>query len=173
MNSIEYEKEVPRFKEFCEPMHIEMVSISFSPLESLDGIDTFVNLKNLQIHYCRKLRDLSAISRLKNLELLNIYCTPNIEVVFDIARLKTLKMLSFNNVAKLETIKGIEKLPNLKELGLSRVKVLDGDYEPIVNCANLKSVFWFGGPFKAPALKTIRNRRPDMMIGGNAVHNKV
>ena len=63
-------------------------------------------------------------------------------------------------------------LPGLQELSLSRVKIIDGNYDPIIKCPTLKKVFWFGGPFKKPALQTIKKERPDMLIGGNAVVNR-
>lgn len=113
--------------------------------------------------------DISSIGELTELKRINLYSLPNVEVQFPLERLTKLESLTFNGVKQLQTIQGIETLPNLTYLGLSRVKVGDDDYTPILRSPSLKRVFWFGGPFKSPALKEIKRRRPDILVGGNAV----
>ena len=57
---------------------------------------------------------------------------------------RELESLSYNNVSDLASIREIKKLKKLSYLGLSRVKVLDGDFTPIINCKSLQRVFWHG-----------------------------
>ena len=67
---------------------------------------------------------------------LNLYSLPNVSEEFAFTELHGLQDLAYTSVKKLSTIRGIEQLSALTYLGLSRVKVLDGDYEPIRGLAH-------------------------------------
>lgn len=143
------------------------LSISKSRITHLSGLENFTNLDNLSIYYCRNLEDLSNISQLKKLKQLVLYSLPKHTQNYELAHLSNLESLSFTNIKNLESIKEIEHLKSLIYLGLSNTKVTDGDYMPIISNTSLRRVFWFGAPFKSPALKNIKNARPDLVIGGN------
>ncbi len=162
-----FERRPVLFDSVADAKKVVRLEIAFCDVQSLDGIQCLGNLTEVHIHYCRSLRDLSQLGHMKRLRQINLYCLPNVEVEFQPNKLAQLESLSYNNVASLTSIRGIEKLKHLNHLGLSRVKVLDEDYKPIINCKSLKRVFWHGAPFKSPAMKEIRNMRPDILIGGN------
>lgn len=166
-STIRFERELVDFSRV--PKAVVRIEIAFCDLASLAGIQRLSRVQDLQIHYCRSLTDISAIGELSQLKRINLYSLPNVQQQFAVERLKQLEDLTYNGVKELNTIRGIESLPNLTYLGLSRVKVSDGDYSPIVESPSLKRVFWFGGPFKAPALREIKRLRPDILVGGNAV----
>jgi hypothetical protein len=168
MPTVRYEHESVDFNTVANPKGVWKLEIAFCDVASLSGIERLSQLREVQIHYCRSLRDLSHLGKVATLALVNLYCLPNVEVEFSPSTLPRLEHLSYNAVHKLSSIRGIEKLKRLTHLSLSRVKVLDGDYMPIVHCKRLQRVFWFGGPFKAPALSEIRRLRPDIVVGGNA-----
>lgn len=168
MRTVRFEREPVDFSVVAEPKGVQRLEIAFCNVQSLAGIERFSKLREVHIHYCRELRDVSHLGKVPTLTRVALYCLPKVEVEFSPADLPRLEALSYNAVNKLSSIQGIEKLKRLTELGLSRVKVWDGDYMPIVHSKSLKRVFWFGGPFKAPALKEIRRLRPDIVVGGNA-----
>jgi len=168
MRTVRYEREPVEFDAITKPKAVHKLEIAFCDVENLSGIERLEGLRELQIHYCRSLRDMSALEKLRTLTWINLYGIPNVEVEFCPSSFPQLEHLSYNAVAKLSSIRGIQRLKRLTNLGLSRVKVLDGDYSPILESKSLRRVFWFGGPFKAPALREIRRRRPDIVIGGNA-----
>jgi ABC-type Fe3+-hydroxamate transport system substrate-binding protein len=109
---------------------------------------------------------------LQTLEDIDLYSLPKAEIHFSVERLLKLESLRYTTVSGLMTIRGIEELPKLIYLALSQVKVIDGDYSPIVQSKSLERVFWFGSPFKTPALKELRTLRPDIVIGGNSYNEE-
>jgi hypothetical protein len=167
MRIARFERQPVLFDSVADAKKVVRLEIAFCDIQSLDGIQRLGNLTEVHIHYCRSLRDLSQLSHMKRLRQINLYCLPIVEVEFQPNELAQLESLSYTNVASLTSIRGIEKLKHLNYLGLSRVKVLDEDYMPIINCKSLKRVFWHGAPFKPPAMKEIRHMRPDILVGGN------
>jgi len=168
-SKIRFEREPVDFSRVANPKAAVRVEIAFCNLTSLSGIQRLSRIQDLQIHYCRSLTDISEIGELTHLKRINLYSLPNVQRQFSVEQLNRLEDLTYNGVKQLGTIRGIESLPKLTYLGLSQVKVFDGDYAPIVESPSLGRVFWFGGPFKSPALKEIKQLRPDLLIGGNAV----
>ncbi len=173
MRKLRFEREPVLFDHVAAPANIERLEIAFCDVQCLDGIHRLRNLDEIHVYYCRLLRDLSQLERVRRLRKINLYCLPNVEIEFHPGKFPRLEHLSYNNVARLSSIQGIEKLQRLKHLGLSRVKVLDGDYMPIVKCKGLKRVFWHGAPFKSPAMMEIRRIRPDILVGGNRARPSV
>jgi hypothetical protein len=172
IKTLRFEKESVNFTDVVNPEEIERLEIAFCNPTTLSGITCLSGLRQISIYYCRFLRDISHIGNLQTLEAIALFSLPKTEVHFSVARLLKLKDLSYTTVSGLATIRGIEELPQLIRLCLSQVKVIDEDYSPIIQSKSLERVFWFGSPFKAPALKELRKLRPDIVIGGNA-YNEV
>lgn len=171
MRKVRFERQPVLFGDITDPTTVSRLEIVFCNVETLDGIKRLTHVEEIHIYYCRSLRDISQLERLRRLRKISLYCLPNVEVEFDPKNFPHLQELSYNNVCKMTSLRGIEKLKQLNYLGLSRVKVLDGDYMPIVKCKSLKRVFWHGAAFKSPAINEIRRLRPDLVVGGNA-HNQ-
>lgn len=169
MALLRFEREAVRFDDIAAPKSVTRLEIAFCDVETLEGVERLANLEEASIHYARKLRDISSFGRLRKLRKIVLYGLPQLAIQFQPADLPRLEYLSFTGIGKLSTLRGIEKLKHLRYLALSRVKVLDGDYRPIVECASLERVFWHSAPFPAPALAEIRSLRPDMKVGGNSV----
>lgn len=167
MRTARFERETVLFETIGDPLSVSRLEIAFCDLPTLQGIHRLTRLAQIHIHYCRSLIDISQLMRLRRLRQINLYCLPNVEYGFEACVFRELESLSYNNVSDLASIRGIEKLKKLSYLGLSRVKVLDGDFTPIINCKSLQRVFWHGAPFEPPAMKEIRKLRPDILIGGN------
>ncbi len=147
---------------------VECLSIAFSPVRTLQGIGRLSSVRELRIHYCRNLADISAIDKLSELETVVLYGTPKLFDCSPLVRCLKLAKLSLNGPYNIESIKGIENLLHLEYLQLSRVKVADGDFQPIIKSPSLRRVFWHGAPFKPPALARLREARPEIVFGGNA-----
>lgn len=167
MRTERFERVPVLFESIDNPAKVDRLEIAFCDLTTLQGIHRLTHLTQIHIHYCRSLMDISQLMQLRRLQQINLYSLPNVANGIDPGVFPELESLSFNNVRELPSIRGIEKLMNLNYLGLSRVKVLDGDFSPIINCKSLQRVFWHGAPFPSPALKEIRKQRPDILIGGN------
>jgi hypothetical protein len=168
MRIVCFKRQPVTFETIIDPKKVERMEIAFCDVESLEGIHRLTHLTEVHIHYCRSLSDISQLGLLRRLRQINLYSLPNVELEFEVTKLKHLESLSYTNVARIASIHGIESLKKLSYLGLSRVKVLDGDYMPIIKCKSLKRVFWHDAPFKAPAMNEIRELRPDILVGGNS-----
>jgi hypothetical protein len=173
MRTLHLERQTVQLEAISDPKSVSRLEISLCKLPALDGIHRFTELREIHIHYCRSLTDLSQLMRLPRLRGINLFCLPNVKQGLAIPVFRDLELLSYNNVRDLASIRGIGTLKKLSYLGLSRVKVLDGDYRPIVDCKSLKRVFWHGAPFKPPAMQEIKKLRPDILIGGNCARPSV
>ena len=167
MKELEFEQTTVDLADVTKPEDYCTLKISKCDLTNLDGIEKFTNLEKLSIYYCRNLTELSGISVLIKLKSLVLYSLPKHLKTYQLSGLDQLEHASYTNVKNLDSIKDIEKLPKLSHLGLSNTKIGDGDYSAIIDNHSLKRVFWFGAPFKSPALKQIKSARPDLVIGGN------
>lgn len=167
MRTVRFERESVLFENIVDPANVDRLEIAFCDLKTLQRIHRLTHLTQLHLYYCRSLIDISQLMRLRRLRQINLYCLPNVENGLELGVFRELESLSYNNISALGSIRGIEKLKKLSYLGLSRVKVLDGDFTPIIDCKSLQRVFWHGAPFPSPAMKEIRKLRPDILIGGN------
>jgi hypothetical protein len=171
IKTLRYEREVVNFEDVVNSEKIERLEIAFCNLTDISGITYLSGLRQISIYYCRFLRDISHIGDLHRLEDIVLFSLPKLEVNFSVAKLPKLERISYTTVSGITTIHGIEELTQLIYLGLSKVKVLDGDYSPIIRSKSLERVFWFGSPFQSPALQELRKLRPDIVIGGNAYND--
>jgi len=147
---------------------IDLVEVAFSNLANLDGLQALPCLRTLRVHYCRRLSDISALEGLSKLADVTFYSTPRLSDYGALARIKSLESIELNGPYRVDSIRPFQNLPRLKHLALSRVKVNDGDYTPILENTAIQEVFWYGAPFKPPALSEIKRQRPDLLIGGNS-----
>ena len=80
---------------------LEELSLTFQPLESLDGIQSFENLQSVNFNNCNKLTDISPLFALNNLQRINAGRLP------------------------ISSIEGIQNLQHLYELSISETSVKD------------------------------------------------
>ncbi len=171
MRTLQFEKSSVSFADVDQAHEVDAVEIAFCNLTNLNGIETLPLLRVLRVHYCRYLTDISALSSLQYLEEVVFYSTPQLRR-YDALQSPSLTAVSLNGPYEIDSIRPFAELKKLESLDLSRVKVVDGDYQPIVANTSLKRVFWHGAPFAPPALSEIKRLRPDLLIGGNGVHNR-
>ena len=171
MRTLRFDKSSVSFADVDQVREIDTVEIAFCNLTNLNGIENLPLLKVLRVHYCRYLTDISALSSLQHLDEVIFYSTPQLRQ-YDALQSSSLTAISLNGPYEIDSIRPIAELKALEYLALSRVKVVDGDYQPIVANRSLKRVFWHGAPFAPPALSEIKRLRPDLLIGGNGVHNR-
>lgn len=113
---------------------LDTVHLSFSNLESLDGVQNFPELQCLYLSYNRRLHDISDLCHVrKTLRALRIENCPRIQdftVLYELENLELLELSGKNDLPNLDFING---MPNLKTLVFS-MNVLNGNLSP---CKNL------------------------------------
>lgn len=114
---------------------IEKLEIVQSPINTLNGLEYFNQLKELQFSYCSKLETLCCIEKSKEtlVSLLFDHCKSikNPEYVTQFHNMNT---LAYNN-GLLQSIKFIKKMTALKSFRFVGTDVIDGDMTP---CIGLK-----------------------------------
>jgi hypothetical protein len=171
LNKLSFDKSTVEFENIENPLDVDILEIAFCNLTTLRGIERLARVSTIRIHYCRSLFDIAEISKLIQLKAITFYGTPQLLDYAPLEGVFSIEAIELNGSYKVASIRPFAKLPNLEYLALSRVKVVDGDYQPIILNKTLKRVFWHGGPFAPPALSEIKRLRPDILIGGNGVHN--
>ena len=104
---------------FSELTGLRELRLYDQPLESLDGIQQFAELRHLEVRFCRNLRDASPAFTLQNLHSLCL------------------------NGSAVESIQGIQNLNGLCELDINNTKVQD--LSPLGDCDFSASVREWGG----------------------------
>ncbi len=114
---------------------IEKLEIVQSPINTLNGLEYFNQLKELQLSYCSKLETLCCIEKSKEtlVSLLFDYCK-SIKNPEYVTRFQNLNTLTYNN-GLLQSIKFIKKMTALKSFRFVGTDVIDGDMTP---CIGLK-----------------------------------
>ena len=114
--TLKFERQTVNFSAYVgeSPHHVDTVEIAFCPLTTLEGISVLTGLKNLRIHYCRNLVDISAITELPMLESVTLYSTPKVYDCASLARINTLTDIELNGPYTIASIKGFEHLPALE-----------------------------------------------------------
>ncbi len=105
---------------------------------SLDGLNEFPRLTNLQVASASRLADLSALRFATTLESLEITGARKIERLDDLAGLN-LRFLRIGDLGKLESFRPLSGLSNLEELWVwGDTRIGDNDLSPIAELTNLQ-----------------------------------
>lgn len=114
------------------------LSITHSSIHSLEGIETNNKLSKIELHYCRKLNDISILSNCAETltDLIIDHCgnLEDLSVLNELHNLESLTLLGDN---KIENISFLRQMPKLKNFEC-KVNILDGD---LSLCENIPSVW--------------------------------
>jgi len=128
-------RDIISIKELIIPSDVNIISIKICELSTLDGIENFIELKELTASY-NKIKSISNIKNLINLESI-IICHNQIRSIVKMKNLINLTRLhiSYNKIVSIECLK---YLVNLKDLYLrgNKIKSLLG-IEKLVNLTHL------------------------------------
>ena len=169
MTTLRFERTLVRLDDLKDAAAVDVLEISFSKVVNLDGVEQLHNLKTIRCYYCRLLSDITALAGLTKLTSVTFYSTPRLINYSPLMHVASLEDIQLNGPYRVDSIRPFLKLTRLTHLALSRVKVVDGDYSPIIENSAIQEVFWHGAPFPPPALSEIKRQRPGLLIGGNAV----
>lgn len=128
----------PKSKSFDELMSfsdIEKLSIVYSNLESLKGIEMFYRLNCLNLYYLKKLSSIKELSFNKNLEEISFETCKKINDYHYLSKLNNLKKISICNCGELESIKFINDIESLEWFVCLKTDIKDGDITP---CKRIK-----------------------------------
>ena len=111
--------------EKCDTLILSLLNEELPPIKSLDGIQYFKNLKNLEISN-HEISDIDSIEKLDYLESLSL---PD-NFVSDIRALRRLNTLKYLNLANndIEDISDLRSLSNLQSLNLNHNKIKEVDH---------------------------------------------
>lgn len=109
---------------------LETLSIKISNIESLDGIEQFVNLKKIVLGNCKKLTSIKAMNGLKKLEDIELDSCSNIKDYAALTQLPAFKKLYLWSNRTIDSIKFLNNFPALEQVGI-KVNILDRDTAPL------------------------------------------
>lgn len=109
---------------------------------NLNFVEYLHNLNSLELHYMRRLRDLSGIRyATKSLESLTISRISKDVDLSVIATAKGLQRLSMENM-KIPSLDFLQNLPSLRFLNLMGSNVLDGRLAQLLDHSSLQEAYW-------------------------------
>jgi hypothetical protein len=115
------------------------LKIKTGSIESLDGIGSLVNLRNVLIGNCKKLASIKAANGLQMLQQLEIDTCPAVKDYSAITNLPNLESLRLINCGNVESIKFIENITSLSKLALlGNTVIVDGDLLPAKELKSLE-----------------------------------
>ncbi|MFB7142946.1 hypothetical protein ACFCYN_25500, partial [Gottfriedia sp. NPDC056225] len=113
--------------------------LSNSNVTSLNGINKFENLQNVELHYLNKLEEINNICSLTKLKTLRMENCKKVLINDDLACLTNLNELALINCGNIPSIKFIKNMNKLKKFIFPESIVLDGDISP---CFGLEYVYF-------------------------------
>ena len=121
-----------------ELSNLEALTITSSPIKYLKGIEN-LKISRLRLYYLTKLENLNYIEGLAEyIKELDIHACKKIKNIQQIASLTNLEMLGLNNCGEIDNIKPIKNLKKLYRFNFREsTNILDGDVTP---CFDLKDV---------------------------------
>lgn len=122
---------------FCSS-ELDTLRLTGCGMQSLNGIDTSINIQCLYLHYNRLLKNISALSKVKKtLKALRIENCPKIEDFSVLSELEKLELLELSGSNTIPDLSFLKSMKNLKTFTFN-MNVLDGDLSP---CLNLSYVY--------------------------------
>lgn len=119
-------------------------------LQSLKGIETQFNLKELCLNYCLSLRDVSSLKELqKNIKTLKIFdCSKieNLSVLNYLYNLQNLTLLTTETrlIGEIPSVNFVERQGELKEF-VTNYKILDNDLRPLLKVDKVDLLKFYKG----------------------------
>ena len=125
----------------------ELTNLSILNLSSCESLSDLIplsglrNLSTLDLNGCYSLSDLSPLAGLTNLSTLDLNTCKSLSDLSPISGLTKLSSLNLIICDSLIFVKHLAKLKNLIDLNLSSSGNIR-DFEELINCYNLKRVYW-------------------------------
>lgn len=125
-------------RSLCDLIWLESLGISQSSIQNLTGLESYNNLKELELNYCSKLNTLCCLeTSISTLESFLVYHCKAIKNHAYVVKLKNLKTLAYNDCGKLLSIGFLTDMRSLSSFRFVGTDILDGNMEP---CIGLKYV---------------------------------
>jgi hypothetical protein len=106
---------------------LKSLSIYFSNINSLKGIEKFLTLENLELYYMSKLMNIEGISKLHKLNSLNLFNAKKVKDFSEIGSLKQLRALRICDSGDINDLRFLKGLNQLRELSFAGSNVVCGD----------------------------------------------
>ena len=135
-----------KYKEYAFhllPKSKELVYLEMNWANIIDfrGIDRYINLKRLELHYCTKLESDLGLSSLKeSLEFLHINQSKKFVPTNELYQLKELKVLCMNSCGPVNNLKFLSNFPKLIDFRFVGTNIIDGDLSPILEHPTIRTV---------------------------------
>jgi hypothetical protein len=121
------------------PALVEL-SLSSSPIRSLNGLSRYNSLKRLELHKLSKLESIGDATVLEGLEALDCSSCKRFQDHEAVRVLKRLRVLGFDACTEIPSLSFLDEMPCLERFGFVDTNVKDGDLRPLLR---LKSVGFF------------------------------
>ena len=120
--------------------NLKRLWLTFSSIESLDGIEELTGIQQLCVDYCRKLTDISALSSVgDSLRCLSIDHCPKVTDFSCLKELHNMEFLDLRGKNDLPDLSFLNEMPKLKLFNFS-MNVLDGDLSPCLRVPYVDSM---------------------------------
>jgi len=107
---------------------LKRLKITQSPIHTLNGLQKFTQLEELEFNYCSKLEELCSLEKSKEtLTHLLFDCCKSIKNHAYVKQLQHLDTLAYNSSGTISSIKFIKKMNGLKSFRFVDTDVADGD----------------------------------------------
>ncbi len=147
--------------------NLKTLSLYYSDINNLNGIDCFENLEKIDLTGCKNIEDLKGIEKLTLLKELRVDDCKNLQNLDLIIHLPNLRSLSFNNVKEITSIKHFNSLEKLEEIFFTEnTNIEDGDLSGLhYLCANgkLKKVIFKSRKHYSHKPKDLGFKVPDIV----------
>lgn len=124
----------------CIPQ-LKSLTIYFSNIESLEGIEKYQELENLELYYVSKLISIDGIGNQRNLSSLNLFNAKKVQDFSELNLLKKLEKLRIcdsGNITDLNFLKGLDRL---REFSFAGSNIVSGDLSIL---GDIPSLEWCG-----------------------------
>ena len=124
-------------RKLCNLKNLDTIQLTFSSIQTLDGIEAFNELQCLYLYRNRSLCDINSLSNVKTLKALRIENCSQIKDFSVLGKLKNLELLEISGSNDLVDLYFLNTMKNLKTF-IFNINVLDGDLSP---CLDLSYVY--------------------------------
>lgn len=142
-----YKPKLRNLNEFKNLKSLNVISLTQSRLDTLEGIEGIVNLKSLGLYYLRTLKDITGLQDVKApiTELFFENCKSVVDFS-PIQNLKELEKLKISSCGDIPSISFVPTLNKLKSLVFSGTNVLDGN---LTVCERIEYVYYTNQKLKS------------------------
>lgn len=149
-------------QKFGRLTNLESLTILGSPIRSLEGLASLLELRSLRLGDLRQLLSLSGIENLVRLEKLEINTCRKIRVIDEISSLAKLRELYLDNMGDIQSLKPLAQLSHLHRVTfVESTNILDGDLTPLTGLPGLELVSFQNRRHYSHRRETFRPLTPD------------